>query len=257
MKSRYIHKENVHNLKDPKEIVPVLMQLFNPKSVVDIGCGLGTFLHVFKQHGVQEVLGLDGPWTDKELLSQYLEKGEFMECQLEEEIQLDQNYDLVISLEVAEHLSPQAADIFIKNLISAGKVIVFSAAIPEQGGQNHLNEQWNDYWIKKFESHGYVIHDIFKPLFWDNPNIFWWYKQNMLLFTPKDATLALDLKINTLKNAIHPELFKLKAQGVNDLMERINHISKGKLPPSTYAKLWLRSVLGQNRMEWLKKRVGR
>ena len=56
---RYIHDETAHNLKDPEIIVPVIMGVLNPKSVVDVGCGIGTFLHVFSDFGVKNLLGLD------------------------------------------------------------------------------------------------------------------------------------------------------------------------------------------------------
>lgn len=87
--SRYIHEEEIHNLKDPDLIVPEIIRLLNPKSVVDIGCGIGTFLHVFKRLGVKDVLGIDGPWVDKDLLYKYIDPSEFKEFNLEEKIQLD------------------------------------------------------------------------------------------------------------------------------------------------------------------------
>src|SRR5687768_14165313 len=155
MKNKYTHSEEVHNLSAPQEIVPQLVKLFNPKSVVDIGCGLGTFLHCFKLEGVKDVLGIDGPWVNKELLKKYLNENEFLERDLEKEILLEKKYDLVLSLEVAEHLAPESADIFIQSLISSGRIIIFSAAIPRQGGQNHVNEQWLPFWEDKFMRYGY------------------------------------------------------------------------------------------------------
>ncbi len=219
---------------------------------MDVGCGLGTFLHVFKEHGVSKVLGLDGPWANKTLMSQFLSEGEFMECDLQEEIELTYYYDLVLSLEVAEHLSPDAADVFVKNLVKAGKLIVFSAAIPLQGGQNHINEQWNSYWIEKFSKHGYVPHDILRPVFWNNPKIFWWYKQNMLLFAPEGFQPSGLYQKNVLKNVVHPELFTAKAKGVDDLLKKIERIKRGELPTLTYVKLCIRSVFGNGNMELLK-----
>lgn len=158
--SRYIHDEHVHNIDAPMEIVPELVSILNPKSVVDFGCGLGTFLYCFKKEGVKEVLGIDGPWVNKELLFKYLTPNEFKEYNLEEKIILGKKFDLVISLEVAEHLSENSADIFVSNLIDAGEMIVFSASIQYQEGQNHINEHWPDYWEQKFLNHGYEMHDI-------------------------------------------------------------------------------------------------
>jgi 2-polyprenyl-3-methyl-5-hydroxy-6-metoxy-1,4-benzoquinol methylase len=61
-------------------------------------------------------------------------------------LDLEKEFDLVVSLEVAEHLPASAADQFVNTLVKHGKKILFSAAIPGQGGQDHLNEQWPDYW---------------------------------------------------------------------------------------------------------------
>ncbi len=149
---RYKHEKKNHNLKNPRIIVPEIIKLLDPKSVVDIGCGLGTFLNVFKQFGVNDVLGIDGAWVNKDLLFEYINPEEFLEYNLEEEIRLDRKYDLVVSLEVAEHLKKDSADIFVQNLVNSGNLILFSAAIPNQGGQNHLNEQWLTYWEKNLSN---------------------------------------------------------------------------------------------------------
>jgi 2-polyprenyl-3-methyl-5-hydroxy-6-metoxy-1,4-benzoquinol methylase len=79
----YVHTRNAHNLTAPREIVPVIMKLLNPTSVADIGCGIGTFLYCFKESGVKQVLGIDGKWVNKDLLSEYLLPEEFNEFDLE------------------------------------------------------------------------------------------------------------------------------------------------------------------------------
>lgn len=236
MKNRYIHSEDAHNLTAPSEIVPEIIKLLNPKSVIDIGCGIGTFLYCFKNAGVKTVLGIDGAWTNKELLYKYLEKEEFQESDLEVELTIDRKFDIALSLEVAEHISPLAADVFVKNLITAGNVVVFSAAIPFQGGQNHVNEQWLTYWEEKFSKHGYLLYDIFRPLFWDNPHIFWWYKQNMVLFAPPGLTFWSQPKYNNLKNVVHYDLFDLVAKKLNSTIH-------GKLSPMSHFKLFVKSIL--------------
>lgn len=230
---KYIHEENVHNLKSPMEIVPVLVKLLTPKSVVDFGCGLGTFLYCFKIEGVKEVLGLDGSWVNKELLNKYISHDEFLECNLEEPLNLGKRFDLAISLEVAEHIPEKAADIFIENLVSTSQMIVFSASVPNQDGQNHINEQWLNYWEQKFSKHNYIMHDILRPLFWDNPNIFWWYKQNMVLVTSKESNFQTNCDV--LKNVIHYEF-------LNDKSKHLDSIVNGSAGTKTYLKYLVRSV---------------
>jgi SAM-dependent methyltransferase len=206
---KYIHEDDTHNLQSPGIIVPYLVDKFKPDSVIDIGCGIGTFLHVFKNHGVKNVLGVDGKWVNRKQL--YINEEEFLEANLEEPIRLNKIYDLVISLEVAEHLSPSSADVFVDSLTSLGKIIVFSAATGKQGGQNHLNEQPFAYWKEKFRAKGYSAIDFFRPFFWNDERIQWWYKQNMFLVVHNsinakefEASKPLFSDNNLL---IHPDLY--------------------------------------------------
>ncbi|MCF0069894.1 class I SAM-dependent methyltransferase [Dyadobacter sp. CY261] len=210
--TKFFHSEDIYNLQSPREIVPVLVQVFQPKSVVDFGCGLGTFLYCFKEQGVPKVLGMDGDWVDRSLLKKYLDENEFISTDLQKaDLVHKERYDLAISLEVAEHLSPESADRFIENMTSLSDNIVFSAAIPGQGGQDHVNEQWPSYWIAKFEKHGYFCHDILRPYFWNNPNVLWWYKQNILVFS-KDPSFTSSLKLPRIFDLAHPEMLKANSE---------------------------------------------
>lgn len=246
--TKYTHTEDVHNVESPSIIVPELIKIVNPKSVVDIGCGLGTFLKVFKSHGVNEVLGVDGPWVNKELLYKNIAPNEFFESDLEKEIKLDKTYDLVISLEVAEHLSENTADEFVKSLVNAGKVILFSAAIPYQGGQNHINEQWLTYWEEKFLKHKYVVHDIIRPIFWNDPKVFWWYRQNMVLITANDVKLDYSVDANSMRNVVHYKLYESKAIELN----KLETLLFGKKSSFLYLKMFLFSLFGYNNVQKIK-----
>jgi SAM-dependent methyltransferase len=255
----YKHSEHLHNLISPREIVPEIIKLLNPKSVIDIGCGIGTFIYCFKEQGISDVLGIDGPWCNKELINKFLTEDEFLETNLENKLVLDKKFDLVISLEVAEHLSENSADIFVENLISSGNVILFSAAIPMQGGQNHINEQWLDYWEIKFLKHGYYLRDVIRPIFWDNPKVFWWYKQNMVLFTPKDYVVTFDKNTNILKNVIHPDLYKERISYLNNVINRkqqeLKVIKHGEFGFLFGLKLFIKSIIGINNFNKIKSKL--
>ncbi|GAA0747862.1 class I SAM-dependent methyltransferase [Gaetbulibacter jejuensis] len=255
-KIKYIHTEEIHNLSAPMEIVPKIIEIIKPNNVVDVGCGVGTFLYCFKQEGVKEVLGIDGEWVDRELLKKYLDENEFLIRNLEEEFELEKKYDLVVSLEVAEHISEKAADNFIKNLINAGEIILFSAAIPYQGGQNHINEQWLSYWENKFIEHDYVIHDILRPLFWNNAEIPVWYKQNMVVATPKKFQFDSETVYNPLRDVVHYSLFSYRNIRLNKIIEeknkKLNEIYGGELKKSVYLKFFLKSIIGKRCVESIK-----
>lgn len=210
----YIHGREEHNPTSAKEIVPLLMEMFMPQSVVDVGCGLGDWLLVFKEAGVKKILGLDGDWVDKEKL--YISETNFRNTNLASPVPLNESFDLVICLEVAEHLPESAARTLVESLVSLGNTIIFSAAIPKQGGQHHLNEQWPSYWAGLFSEYDYHFYDIIRKKIWTNPKIHWWYRQNIFVVTKKDLPYPISSQA-----LVHPAIFLEKN-------EEIDHILYGK-----------------------------
>jgi SAM-dependent methyltransferase len=238
VKQPYSYFENIHNTDAPLQIVPVIIDLIAPESVIDIGCGIGTFMKIFKESGVKEIMGIDGPWCDKDLLFKNISPSEFIEGNLTEPINLSRKFDLVVCLEVAEHLPPVNADSFVSDLVSLGDVILFSAAIPDQWGINHLNEQWLSYWEEKFNRHNYVVHDILKSFFWNSESILWWYAQNMVIITKEGYQFKTNssLSYNFLKHVVHPSLFKSRTEYLND-------ITSGRSSLKYYIKLLIKAVI--------------
>ena len=136
------------SLQSAKEIVPLVVRFLQPASVVDVGCGTGAWLSVFKEQGIRDILGVDGDYVN--LDSMFIPKEAFQPHDLTRPLKINRKFDLVVSLEVAEHLPSNCAETFVESLTGLGSVVIFSAAIPYQGGQNHVNEQWQDYWKKLF-----------------------------------------------------------------------------------------------------------
>lgn len=166
------------------EIVKVVCPLIKPLSVVDVGCGIGLFLEAFSNMGVKQVCGIDGSWVRPEQL--HIKKTDFISRDLTKPILLERKFDLVVCLEVAEHLPSEAAPTLVQSLVRLGPVILFSAAIPEQGGVSHLNEQWPEYWTALFSQRGYLPVDCVRQRIWNVENVLWWYAQNTILFVDKD-----------------------------------------------------------------------
>ena len=193
-------------------ILPVLMKFIRPRSVIDIGCGVGTWLAVWKNLGA-EVHGLDGDYVDR---SQLLIPAEnFHPANLEERFSINAKFDLVETLEVAEHLTPARADSFVEDLTNLGDIILFSAAIVGQGGTNHVNEQMQSYWAEKFLRLGYVGIDCIRPQIWNIRQIEICYRQNTLVYAksselyrfPELQEYYLKHREGMIYDLTHPELF--------------------------------------------------
>jgi SAM-dependent methyltransferase len=162
------------------ETIPLLLQWLRVSSVVDVGCGIGAWLAVFREQGVADVLGLDGEYVDRRHL--LIPASQFRSVDLTSPPPLGRTFDLAMSIEVAEHLPPTAADDFIRYLTTLAPIVLFSAAVPGQRGTNHLNEQWPEYWAARFVERGFVTIDCLRPLLWHRESVQWWHAQNMLLF---------------------------------------------------------------------------
>jgi hypothetical protein len=192
-------------------IVPILVDLLHPGSVIDVGCGLGVWLAVFRDHGVEDVWGMDGPHVEARFLEIPPER--FLPTDLRQPVRLPRPFDLVVSLEVAEHLPLNCATAFVESLTALGPVVLFSAAIPHQGGVEHLNEQWPEYWAALFGKHGYVVVDAIRSRIWSTGGIAFWYRQNTLIFATEEVLSAHPLlararadTIESMLSLVHPRL---------------------------------------------------
>ena len=226
-----------------EEVVPLVLELLSPKRMIDVGCGIGTWLSVFKEHGVEEIIGVDGDWVDLNRLKIPAEN--FLVANLEEPLPIEQKFDLVVSLEVAEHLYSEKAEVFLDSLEKLGSACLFSAAICQQGGVHHVNEQWPEYWIKRFQYRGYVVIDCLRKKIWNNTKVAWWYKQNLFLFVKPYCLknyplLQQEFINNSLQHSlIHPELFvsKCSQKGSCHSLAFSDNITRHPYPESFYREV--------------------
>lgn len=236
-KVKYLHEESVHNTKSAEIIVPEIIKLLKFDSVLDVGCGIGTWLHVFNQKGIKDFLGIDGDFLDRELLSKYISADQFKSVDLEKPFDLGRKFDLAISLEVAEHLNEASADNFVDSICRHADTVIFSAAIPGQGGQNHINEQWPSYWIKKFEDRGYLVYDMLRPIIWTSNEIEPWYKQNILVFSKN----RLIVNQNHQFDIVHPQYWHQVNKNLENYERRLGRIKSGKVGFWFYFKSLIKS----------------
>jgi SAM-dependent methyltransferase len=222
-------------------VIPIVLELCRPQSVVDVGCGTGIWLSVFQECGVADVRGLDGPYN---AMSEFrVDRSLFTAVDFEKPFALDRTFDCAVSLEVAEHVSPANADRFVQSLVALAPLVLFSAAIPFQGGYQHVNEQWPEYWVERFDRHGYRAVDVIRPRVWNETGICWYTKQNTLLFVRDDQFERFpDLRAlyETIRNMpmslVHPDMYLHYADPRNRGLREVLGLVAGTLKAA--ARRW-------------------
>lgn len=175
--------------KSAQVVVPILKETLRPRSVVDFGCGRGTWLEVWKAHGATDVIGVDGDYVDRADLA--IDESEFRARDLGMTIDLRRRFDLAESLEVAEHLPASRARDFTEDLCRHSDTVLFAAAPPGQGGEYHINEQPYEYWRAFFEALGYEPFDFIRPRVAARHSVAPWYRHNTLLYVKQEAIAGL------------------------------------------------------------------
>jgi SAM-dependent methyltransferase len=229
------HSSDVERrLSNAGEICLILSRIgINPKSVIDIGCGYGFFLAQAKKAWNARVLGLDGGWVD--IAKSQICRDEFIACDIENGVQLTDRYDLAVSLEVAEHLNVAGGEHLVTGLTRCANIVLFSAAIPGQGGQGHVNEQYLDYWCTHFKQRGFAAVDILHPSVWSNEKLFPWFRQNLVIFINESVHLgsleylrAHQVESHVLSR-VHPVYYQRRILRIKELERQIAEL-KTKIP---------------------------
>ena len=171
------------------KVITLLKNFMRINSVIDIGCGVGNMLKACSDLGAEVIRGVDGSWVKPEFLlipPERFTQYDLSQPDLAGKIP-EKHFDLTVSSEVAEHLEPKDADVFMDNLTAFSDVILFSAAIPGQGGDHHVNEQWPSYWLARFRARGFVPVDCIRPEIWSDNSIRADYRQNLFVLVRESA----------------------------------------------------------------------
>jgi SAM-dependent methyltransferase len=225
----YTYDEDFYNyigsgaVKSAEIVISTLVDILpvSPTSVLDVGCGAGAWLSVWNRNDT-DICGIDGAYVSTSSL--LIDKSRFQQVDLREGFKLSKSYDLAQCLEVAEHLPESVADLLVENLCTHSNVVLFSAAPPGQGGENHINEKPYSYWKKKFEDNGYGMYDCIRPELVDNQDVMPWYRYNVFLYLKLDAEIELSptLKASLIDKGRDPEdispfLYQLRKRAINKL----------------------------------------
>lgn len=211
--SFYIYRKQLTNISSER-VLKILLPIIKPKSVLDLGCGTGIWLAKCKDYGVEDVQGVDGDWVSSELLE--IEKSEFTTHNFgTETFSTNKIFDLAICIEVVEHLDDSLAMGLMDSLTKGSDIILFSAAVPGQGGTGHINEQLQSYWAREFGVRGYICVDLIRPAIWDDSSVNVIYKQNMFIYIKKERLDSLPVEMYLVHSKyemdrIHPDLLLTK-----------------------------------------------
>jgi SAM-dependent methyltransferase len=219
------------NVVSAGRILDIVMDYRRPESVLDVGCGLGTWLKVAQSRGISDIRGIDGSWCDPSKLQVDARLVEALD--LEKNFDLGRRFDLVICLEVAEHISASAADHFIASLTRHAPMVLFSAAIPHQGGHHHVNEQFLPYWVERFARLDFRPLNVIRGKIWDDQTILWWLRQNVVLFA-EQGLIAGDERLRRAAeesaacpmSMVHPDIYLSRVQMGMQAMEQMGQLAK-------------------------------
>lgn len=212
--SAFYRNQEEGSLASARKILPRVFEIVQPSSVLDVGCGLGTWVKACVELGVSDALGVDGNYVNQDQL--HCDRERFTPGDVAKPFTLNRSFDLVMSLEVAEHIPEERAEYYLDNITSHGDVVLFGAAVPHFGGKHHVNEQWQSYWVNKFDMRGYKAIDCVRAAVWNEPSVEWWYKQDTFLFVKTESALFSSGRVSRYDVAmpfdlVHPALFEGKA----------------------------------------------
>lgn len=212
------------SFRSAQRVLPHLLELVSPRSIVDVGCGVGTWLAAARELGIGDIVGIDGPYVDRAMLR--IPEECFRPVDLARPFTLGRTFDVALSLEVGEHLPETSAESFVESLTRLAPVVLYSAAVPEQPGENHVNQQWQTWWVDRFRKFHYVALDSIRRRIWEDPDVEWWYAQNSLLMVREDyLPTSLALREEWTKGSgpydvVHPRAYLSRLAGAESLRPR-------------------------------------
>lgn len=218
------------NRRSAGVIVPYLQGLFDPSSVVDLGCGAGVWLEAF---GLDDVLGVDV----RRPMPCSVPRDRFVEHDLAAGFFTDRTFDLALSIETGEHLPEASAEGLVGSLVRLAPVVVFSAAVPYQPGTGHVNGQWPSWWATKFQERGYAPVDCLRLRHWDHPDVRYYHAQNLVVYVRRDQLENYGLEETPVPRLVHPRLYEYwvasfppvelaRWRGAARFAARVLHLSK-------------------------------
>jgi len=230
----YDHSRNRHRTEDSRLALGIVFPEGLPASILDVGCGMGTWLRNIAAAGVTDYIGVDGADIPREAL--LFDPARFIRQDLGTRWNLGRRFDAALCLEVAEHLAAENAGALIDALTRHSDLVVFSAACPGQPGQHHVHCRWPEYWQGLFNERGYACDDAVRWRLWAMEGVDPWYKQNMFIARRAPGEAGREPR---LRAVVHPEMMPYIRADITSVTigREAAGIAQGSMPAGWYMKV--------------------
>ena len=235
----YTHTPEVHSVVGARRTLEVLLAEIQPTSLLDVGCGTGTWVRAALDLGIHDTFCIDG--VDPTKIELLIDPLRFHRIDLKDVWNLGRRFDLALCLEVAEHLDESSSEHLVNELVKHSDTILFSAACPGQPGQNHVNCQWPEHWQGLFNRFGFVCSDDIRWRIWNDPQIECWYRQNIFIARHNPSEAGCEPRIQPV---IHPEMASTLFANIASARAE-EEIRGGHRPLSWYAETLLSAISGK------------
>jgi SAM-dependent methyltransferase len=221
----YDHAKNSHGTEGPRSAFEKLLLEGAPNSLLDVGCGTGTWLRAALDSGITDVLGVDG--VDIQPGNLVIPAGYFRQDDLTRPVDLGRKFSTVLCLEVAEHLDERHSGTLLDTLTLHSDRIIFSAACPGQPGQHHVNCQWPSWWQNGFNNRGFRCDDDLRWRLWEDSAVEPWYRQNIFVACRDSESAGREPR---LRHVIHPEMLSHMIAAIDNNVKVLSILSSGSGP---------------------------
>ena len=138
-----------------RRIAEHIVNDFHPQTFLDVGCAMGHLVSALRDMGV-DAYGIDASeYAISKVRPEYRDYFRVWAAPEPFPSDIPQEYDMLSSIEVVEHLHEEDGDDFIAILCSHSKRVLFSSSPDDITEATHFNVQQPEYWLKRFAKHGY------------------------------------------------------------------------------------------------------
>lgn len=170
-----------------RKVASILSRHLTFETVLDIGCGSGQLLAELKQNG-KDVLGCE---ISEAAIKRAPAGITSFQADAAKPIHINRCFDLVVCIEVAEHINKRQSSRLVANCTNLGRQVFFTAAPKGQSGVGHINLQSYSFWIKLFAKQGFKHQVLLSKTLQEHmraENVLSWIADNLMVFSSQSPS---------------------------------------------------------------------